>query len=230
MDTVEVRRQKRMAWRRPFAAALCIGGVAGDASAAVIDDRSFFDAIPHTFLDFETTGDGSPVDLADGDLEIMSFKEYDAFGMRWNGLGTAFWGNPSDPDAEAAITAAGSPNHVVGWSNGRAGMFFPSLTVQSVGFSLFVDTSVHVDPIIIHAARFDGSIIETIEFGSSHFDGMIGDIAFGFVGFTLDEPVSDIVFVQVFDFAIDDLHYSNVPAPGSFAIVLPAFLAMRRRR
>ena len=227
MDAMDERRLSQLLSCCALVAAAC---AVSDAVATPISERSFFDVIPHTFLDFETDGDGNLLSGDEGTAEFMNLAEYNAFGMRWNGLGTVFWGNPSDPDVEAAIAAAGSPNHVVGWSNGTAGIIFTDAPMRSIGFSLFVDSNVHTDPIRFDAFRADGTVIESFEFGGAQQSGMIGDVAFGFVGLTLDEPMAGIVFFQTLGFAIDDLHFSTVPSPGGAALAAAALgMAFRRR-
>ena len=226
VDAMEITRCRQVArWCAVVAGMAMTAG----AHADPIDDRSFFDSIPHTFLDFETKADGSPVNVADGAAEIMDFNEYEPLGVRWNGLGTAFWGNDSDPDSEAALAAGGSPNHVVGWANGVPGMVFGE-PIRSLGFALFVNTAFVTEPIEIRASLFDGTIVESVFFDPMAPDGQVGDISFGFVGLTSESPFQSILIFQDDFFSIDDLHFSSVPAPGGVALFSVGVSTLSRRK
>jgi len=56
----------------------------GPEGAFVIDDRSFFDGLEHTFLDFETRGDGTPLAplIPPNSGALMPNDEYADFRLR----------------------------------------------------------------------------------------------------------------------------------------------------
>jgi len=127
-----------------FAAALCACAPAAPPAFAgfVIDDRSFFDGIDHTLLDFETKGDGSPVDLPPLGAQLFSPTEYNNFGVDFEsrdphsfGMG---WGNFPPPNPLCGICqsigAVGSPVNVISGGNDWTMTF--SVPVHAVGIGV----------------------------------------------------------------------------------------------
>jgi hypothetical protein len=231
------------------------GLTAGAAEGAVIiDDRSWFRARDHVFLDFERGGDGTPLGLLPDDVILIPPDEYDAVGLRF--AGTFAWehiGTPPDPNAGAsnAVDAAGSwPTIVVGLGNSWTIEFLTpvhafGLGLVQLGFANEGGPPSEDATSTITAFDAQGAMLgqvtlwlDTLDggFGPIYGGGVYGDqwrtFNYGFLGLATDEPIARLEFTNVRDSIIDDLHFSAIPAPGaSVALGLGVMgMAIRRRR
>ena len=233
-----------------LAFALC----AGADGAFVVDDRSFFDGKEHVFLDFETRGDGTPVDLFFNSGELMSTDEYAASGV----LFTTQWGwqhvgSPPSTGSSIAValeaigswpTAIGGPGDTY-----RIGFITPvhafGIGVVQGGFADQGEPSAEFTSTIT-AFDADGEILGVARLWEDLIDGGTGgvyaggeygdewmNILYGFLGLATEEPIAMLEFTNVRDSIFDDLHFSAVPAPGAgaaFGLLALGALTRRRRR
>jgi len=129
-----------------IAVCVCASASHAFASGVVIDDRSFFDGIETTFLDFETKGDGSPVDLPFLGRELFRDTEYNNFGVDFesrdpNSFGMK-WIDTPPPSADTilgggigdSLDAVGSWPTAIG--GGRDWTMTFSVPVHAVGIGV----------------------------------------------------------------------------------------------
>jgi len=222
--------------------------------AFIVDDRSFFAGEEHVFLDFETRGDGSPVDLGFKEARLMPSDEYSAFGVRfvtqwaWGDMGTPPDENASD---SSAVDIVGSwPTVIGGTSGGTERIEFTTpvhafgIAVVQLGFADWGEPSAEFTS-TIRAFNADGDVLGVVRLWDELIDGQIGNtyaggeygdqwknFLYGFLGLATDEPIAMLEFTNVRDSIFDDLHFSAVPAPGggaAFGLLALGALARRRR-
>jgi len=233
--------------------------VASPAGAGfVVDDRAFFEGIPHTFIDFENRGDGTPLDLGFGEAEFMPVDEYGVQGVligptaAWRKYPPPVAGTPFDDDEPGEIgdahAAVGSQPiaingsdltmhfttlvHSVGIAVVQEGFqsAFPSLE-GSTAMRIFDTAGVEIATVALWGDLIDGG-----------FDGELLDedgnafnrIRYGFLGYASDTPIGRIEFTNTTFSIFDDLHFSAVPVPAPGAGVAFGLLGLgalsRRRR
>ena len=206
------------------------------ADAAIIDDASFFDSIPHTFVDFETRADGSPLPLEEGQFAFAPLNEYIPLGFNSFGMGI-FWEWSADPDVQQALTAGATPTKRLGMfpqESGNYGFLFVDAP-RSVGLFITRETDSSDVPMTITAHTFDGDLIESVTIEGGLIDGVAGSIEYSYVGITSDIGITALTFDApnnlAFAYGIDDLRFSQIPSPGAAPLlVLLASLKQRRRR
>jgi len=209
---------------------------AATAGAAIIDDPSFFDNIPHTFVDFETRDDGSPLPLEEGQSAFAPLDEYFEVGFVAFGMNIA-WEWSADTDVQQALTAGATPTHRLRLFPDEGGDYGFGFVdgPRSVGLFVTRDTRFAPDPMTISAFTFSGDLIDSVTVTSGLVDGVAGSIEYSYIGITSDIGITAIVLDApndlAFAYSIDDLRFSQVPAPGAaIPLALLAALAQRRRR
>lgn len=227
--------------RARCAAALALGALvspvlAGEiASNGVITDKSFFNGLPTTLIDFETRGNGSALSLLEGQTMSLPTSEYSAQGALFSS--GVNWVNDGTPAFNAAQNLAGmGPNAVPSTSVNTFTITFTG-TVRS--FAVWIANNFMVDangPTIV--AR-DGAnqIIRTESFGnqtggSIFVDGRVSVADYGVIGVWSQTPIASVTITKN-TAIVDNLCFSSeIPAPG--VVVLPAIgaavFAVRRRR
>jgi hypothetical protein len=238
-----------------FAVTCLICFAAPTARAAfVIDDRSWFSGRDHVFIDFESRGDGTPLDLFTDDVILLPSDEYAAHGFRFvSQFAWSHAGTPPDPNASFsnAVDAAGSwPTIVSGFDDGWAIEFVTPVRAFGLGLvqggfaneggppsedatstiTAFDAQGAMLGQVTLWLDTLDGG------FGPIYGGGVYGDqwrtFNHGFLGLATDEPIARLEFTNVRDSIIDDLHFSAVPAPGAGAALGLGVMgaAVRRRR
>lgn len=224
--------------RTGWGAALVLAVFAGAPALAdgfVVSDRAFFDAIPHTLIDFETRHDGTPIVVPEGENIPMNFGEYSTLGVAI--FGDPNWANFTSDDLETIQAGHATPHNSLAMFPVSPGdpvgfAFLKSFPVRSFGIFVMMDVSVPTARPTFHISR-DETVIETIVFEGDLVQGRIGDIEFGFVGYTDDEPFAAVLLENFTRPVFDDLHFSAVPAPGAgaaFGLLGLGALTRRRRR
>jgi hypothetical protein len=227
-------------------------GAGAAQGAFVIDDKSFFSGIEHTFLDFESDGSGAPLDLPFKGQRFMSADEYSSSGIVFS-QGSSFWwenvpratccdsANPLGHIGDA-VAAVGSPLTVFGGGVNFAIDF--TSEVHSFGVAVIQDgwTDVPSPDIAPTITAFDasGDELGVVRLWDELVDGGFGGlippeygehyfIPYGFMGLASETPIARIVFTN--GAAFDDLHFSAIPAPGAGAALgLLTLGALARRR
>src|SRR5262245_66420189 len=83
--------------------ALAAATACATAQASVISDASFFNAIPTTVINFETDGNGSAINLIQGQSQAMPLDAYSSLGVAF---GTQIrWVNDGNVAFDAAQAA-----------------------------------------------------------------------------------------------------------------------------
>jgi len=202
------------------------------AGGFIISDPAFFDAIPHTLIDFETRQDGTPVIVDEGKATSMANDAYNTLGVLI--FGAPAWVNFTSDDIEAIQEQHASPKNSLALFAVSPGDpvgigFVPP--VRSWGLFITMDVSVERPRPVFNV--FSGDTFRTsITFEGDLVQGRLGDIEYGFVGYTSDEPFDAIVMENFTRPAYDDLRFSAIPAPGAgaaFALLGLGALTRRRR-
>lgn len=200
---------------------------AGSAAAGVIDDRGFFDPHPHTTIDFESRGDGSPLSLIDGQTLAMPADEYASQGVTFSPH--VHWVNDGNAAFDAAQFLGGSP--VVAIPSAQVDVFDIIFGVPVRAVGMFVVNNRDVDPNgpVFTAYDAGGAIIGTAAFGAPFIDGSMGIADYGFMGILAGQDIARLSVSK--DAAIlDDLIFSPVPAPAAASLLALAAAAHARRR
>jgi len=220
-----------------FGGAACfIGANTAAGSARIVTDQTFFDRIPHVFLDFETRGDGTPWNLDDTEAFVSLGDEYSAQGIRL-GAAAYLFGNPPPSDLNDALAAVGTPNVLIGVDPDGPGVT-PSFVFssdfgngQSFGFAFIRNTALDS---ALTLTLVDDQSQAIASFGQEDFLtlGRFGDFEYGLAWMTSDAPFRAILmesnnFNGLF---FDDLRFSRVPAPGGTALLTLGLGAVLRRR
>ena len=228
--------------------------ICADASGAfVIDHRAFFSGIEHAFLDFESRGDGTPLNLAPLQVASIPRDEYASVGIRFaTDFAWAHVGTPPDPNASLsnAVEATGSWPTVIGsfgseWTiEFTAPVHAVGMGVVQIGFDeIGVPPSEDVTT-TIRAFDAAGFLLGTVTLWADRVDGRFGalyeggrygdewrEFNYGFLGLATDKPIARLEFTNASQTLIDDLHVSAVPSPGAgAAFALLGFGALGRRR
>lgn len=233
-----------------FAALVAAGLLAVAAQAGpvqVIDDRSFFDKIPHTLIDFETRGDGTSFAFSGpGDFTTIHPNEYAPQGVMISATappGTLLSPAVSlSPDAEPNRTwfesSASSPNFLIHLArNGEMRLDFPT-HVRALGISALSIAAPNSGPVsllafdtndqLIGEVLLGGNLIDGVVLGSSH--NLPFDYEIGFFG--IHSPSRPIAYALIHEdlASFDGLHFSVVPEPATWVgLALFAAYCARRR-
>ena len=206
-----------------------------DAPCALAEARpdiDLFNSIPHTLIDFETRGDGTPVGLPQGQTDTFDHDEYISFGVRFGGFRPR-WANPSAPEVDAAQTIGGSGEIFLSLNASLASppvMVFPD-RIRSVGFFFVLDNTIIRPTPMTVLVSLSGEIVEQVLIDESFVTGTIGFIDYGWVTITRPEDFSAITFLHNEGVIFDDLRFSNIPSPGAAPVLILAVVpvALRRR-
>jgi len=207
----------------------CAPAIAG---GRVLDDASFFDRVPHTLIDFETRQDGTPLEIPEGEVLSMANDAYNTLGVLI--FGAPAWINFTSDDLEAIQEQHASPKNSLALfavSPGDAVGMNLRPDTRSWGIFITLDVSVERPRPTFHFGR-SGEVFQTVVFEGDLVQGRLGDIEYGFLGWTDDTPFSAVLFENYTRPAFDDLRFSAIPAPGAgaaFALLGLGALTRRRR-
>jgi len=227
--------------RRGAAAVLVWCTLSGSAlagelgSSGIITDKSFFNGLPNTLIDFETRGNGTPLVLIDGQTMSLPTSEYSAQGALFSS--GVNWVNDGTPAFNAAQNLAGlGPNAVPSTAINTFTITFTG-TVRS--FAVWIANNFMVDANGPSITARDGSnqIIRTESFGnqtggSPFVDGRVSVADYGYIGIWSQTPIASVTITKN-TAIVDNLCFSSeVPAPGVVALpaIGAALFATRRRR
>jgi len=256
MGVRAIRNVQRGSWSLAATAVLFAQPASG---AFVIDDRSFFNGLEHTFIDFETDGDGNPLDLGLDEVRRQRMNEYASIGFVYDDRGVA-WADTPPPSADFGIPPEGNIGDAHAAMGSRPVAIGPT-TIQ--GFAIHFTTPVRAvglglaqkrfpasndpNPIItstIRAFNDAGDELGVVRFWGDLIDGQFGFVwaeldgeewrsfTYGFMGLATSEPIARLEFEHVQNSIFDDLHFSAVPAPGAGTVfgLLGIGALVRRRR
>jgi len=242
-------------------ASLAVVGAVGLVSAApaafVIKDRSFFNGLEHTFLDFETDGAGNDLPLGfhaalqrQDEYASRGFV-YDERQVHWRETPVpgADLGLPPEGNLGDAHQAMGSRRVAIGGATAAGWSINFTEPVRAFGLGIVQARFPfgEPDPILtstIRAFNADGEEIGVVRFWDDLIDGQFGsvwtefegeplrDFLYGFMGLATSEPIARLEFDETnFQSLYDDLHFSAIPAPGAGAVfALLGLGALTRRR
>jgi len=227
--------------------------------AFVIDDRSFFNGLEHTFVDFETDGDGADLELGFLEARRQRMDEYASLGFVYDDRGVA-WTDTPPPTADAGIPpeggigdahqAMGSLQVAIGGTTIAGWAIHFTTPVHAIGIGLAqkrFPASNEPNPLItstIRAFNAGGDELGVVRFWGDLIDGQFGFVwaeldgeewrsfTYGFMGLATSEPIARLEFEHVQNSIFDDLHFSAIPAPGAgaaFALLGLGALVRRRR-
>jgi hypothetical protein len=223
-------------------------------AAFVIDDRAYFAGTDHAFLDFESNGDGDPLNLFFKELRFMPSDEYANQGIQFHG--PMAWADPGPtPGVGAslsdAIDAVGSwPTVITSTQSGAAFELEFLVPVRSFGFGVAQQAFVHFgEPsadytTTITAFNAVGEVIGVTQLWDETIDGGTGNVYaggvygeqwrvwnYGFLGLATDEPIARLRFDNAWQSVFDDLHFSAIPAPGAgVTLGVVGLMGVGRRR
>lgn len=196
----------------------------------VIDDRSFFENIPHTLIDFESRMNGTPIILNEGQVLHVLPGEYRPLGVAFEGSadpGVLRIGNAASAHFDVAQEIIGSLDNSVAHP-GRQG-WFDILFVDSVfAFGISIINRSDGFPVELLAFDSDDQLLSTTSFTGSLIDGAVDGSLFGNAfsqqyGFAGAYDASGrIQRVRVMEdlTGLDDLHFAVVPEPLTLVLVL----------
>lgn len=206
------------------------------ADAAIINDRTFFDSIPHTEINWESRGNGDPVlngsniPLINGETFPMPLTEYAAQGITF--LDQVNWVNDGNGSFDAAqLVGGGSP--ILSIPSANIDFFRIRFDVPIRGFAFFVANNRVDDPTgpVIVAKDINGNVLETINWGPTFIDGSVGVADYGYFGLQTQALIRTIEISKQ-SAILDNFIYAEIPSPGAaFALLLTgAGLGARRVR
>lgn len=199
-------------------AALAILAMATVAQAGPIYDASFFDSIPHTLIDWETDGNGNPVELNQGMRRAMPADEYASEGISF-GQGI-FWVNDFSPDFDAAQEIGGSPDIAIPGASENEIVLNFLVPTRAFGVWVINNTVVNETP-WFEVRDTSGGFIGVAAFVGPAIDGVIGIAEYGFLGFVATVEIGSVRLVEDAT-AFDDLRFSPVPEPATLILLLAA--------
>jgi len=207
------------------------------ADARIVTDQTFFDRIPHVFLDFETRGDGTPWNLDDTEAFVSLGDEYLPQGILLGGAAYLF-GNPPPSDLNDALAAVGTPDVLMGidpnTSNSTPTIAFSrdfGNLGRSFGFAFIRNTALD-SALTLTLVDEQEQVLASFTQDDFLTLGQVGDFEYGLAWMTSDTPFRGVIFSSNnFDgLFFDDLRFSRVPAPGGTALSACAGLMATRRR
>jgi len=211
------------------------GAGSARAEATIVTDPTFFDRVPHALIDFETFGDGTPVVLPEGGVDIRFGDEYIPQGLLL-GLADYLYGNPSNIDElEAAHMAVGSGDILMGFERQGASdppaMAFTNGPARSFGFA-FVRNTARDTAMTLTLIDVQGELITFFTQDDFVTLGQVGDLEYGFAWMTSDTPFRSVVFnANTFNGVFfDDIRFGAIPSPGTGVVVVAGLVAAHRHR
>lgn len=196
--------------------------------AVVLSGPEYFDAIPHTFVDFETDGSGTPVLLAEGQSRLMSSTEYAALGFTFDA--GASWLNDGGSSTAQAQAIYGGGYNVMKFPYQNIFSIYLTTPIDSFGFWLMKSNSYVNDPLFeAHTYGPDG-LIESAEFSGDLIDGSIGVIDYGFLGIAADQPITRIDITTDQTLTLDNFMFVPVPEPATLLLLGIGGLTFRKRK
>lgn len=208
--------------------AVAVTAMAGSALAAPITDRSFFDDLSPTVIDFETDGSGAGMNLIQGQIQTLPANEYSSLGVRFNQ--NIAWVNDGNAQFDAAQILAATP--VVSIPSSQFNSFSVLFDVPVEAFGMFVANNRAADQVgpSFTAYDADGMVIETVTWGNEFIEGGFSLVDYGFMG--ISSPGVLIARVEISKQAaiLDDLTFAVIPAPGAMGVLAGAGLIGARRR
>ena len=211
----------------------------------VIDDRSFFDNIPHTLIDFSTRGNGTAwPPLTPGQTFGFSEAEYTSSGVRISTASNSPFvprvaRSPDSGAIPVALEQAGSaPFYISEFAADGYLRFDFEEPIQAFGIAVLRTAGSNVGPVLLEAIDMNGAMLGMIPFEGDLVDGVVNgtpfggtfDIEYGFLG--IQSPGISIATVFLYDDSAryDDLHFSIIPEPATWlGIALFAVLCASRR-
>jgi len=200
----------------------------------VIDDRSFFDNIPHTLIDFETRGDGSAWGVPPGNIIRVAPDEYAPLGARiTQSIGPVHYTIARTFDTGVGrdlLEVAGSVSHyLVDFAiDGFVRIEFTT-NVNAFGLATIRSLASDSGPIIKDVFDTQGALVDTASFLPSLVDGIIlgmdptssnDDYEHGFFGVYSPEFMIGSILIREDRALFDDLHFAVVPEPCSALLLL----------
>lgn len=215
-------------------AAAAIALASADAGAGIINNKSFFNSLPTTTINFETTGAGAAVPLVDGQTLTMPTSAYQNLGVLFQS--PIAWVNDGGIDFDIAQFIGGSPDNSIPSSAVASLVIQFTTPVRSVGF--FVANTYSVDGVgpTFVARDAQGNILQSVSFGtqtgaSQFVAGRVGTADYGFMGLTSVTPIATLSISKQAAILDDLMFSSQIPAPASaLALGALAFWAGPRRR
>ena len=201
----------------------------------VIGEKSFFDFVPHTLIDFETRADGTDPFFGAGPTEIvhMPETEYAPFGFQFSEASDVGWIKVHRDGVQDVLASGGSPEIFAGVGSGDEAVIEFLVPVRAFGlFALSERLAFFPFPPPSGLRVFDteGNLLDEFLLEGDLLDGQIGFFEFGFMGYASDVDIGRVEVVRNTVFGIDDLFFSAVPAPGGAAVMALGALGAGRRR
>lgn len=206
------------------------------ANAAIVTDRTFFDAFPYHEITWELRGNNEPVlnatsdPLINGETFPMPLTEYASQGITF--LDQVNWVNDGNGSFDAAqLVGGGSPTLSIPSAN--VDFFRIRFDIPIKGFAFFVANNRVDDPTgpTIVAKDVNGNVIETINWGPAFIDAALGSADYGYFGMQTNTLIKTIEISKQ-SAIFDNFIYSEVPGPApAFALILAgAGIGARRSR
>jgi hypothetical protein len=212
--------------------------VSGSASASIIDDKSDFVG-DFTVIDFETWGDGTPIELEPLEAISISSFAYASLGMTITASDVLLIGRVTADQTTIGLAATGSPPNILGVF-GRHGWVRLDFDVPVNAVGLSVLNWSNGDPVALWFYDSADMLLESVAFNGQVVDGTIQgtgfgnpfDIDYGFVGAFC--PNGQIAYAVATDdlTVFDDLHFGVIPEPTTLVFLVFGSLAVvsTRRR
>lgn len=210
----------------------------------VIDDRSFFNNIPHTLIDFETRGDGSAWGVPPGNIIRVAPDEYAPLGARiTQSIGPVHYTIARTFDTGVGrelLEVAGSfPHYLVDFAiDGFVRIEFTT-NVNAFGLATIRGLAATSGPVFLNAFDTDGLLLDAVAFDTPFVDGvMMGadpfssddDFEYGFFGVYSPGSAIGSILILEDESSFDDLRFGVVPEPATWlGITLIAFLCGSRK-
>jgi len=196
--------------------------------AVVLSGPEYFDSKSHTFVDFETDGDGATVLLAEGSSRLMPSDEYASLGFTFDS--GASWLNDGGTSTEQAQAIYGGGYNVMKFPYQNIFSIYLSTPIDAFGFWLMKSNSYPNEPIFEAYTYGIGGLIETAEFSGDLIDGSVNTIDYGFLGIAADEPITRIDITTDYTLTLDNFMFIPIPEPTTLLLVGLGGLLFRKRK
>lgn len=206
---------------------LVAAGIAGTASAAVIDNVSALGSST-VRINFETNGAGAPIVLIQGATQVLPANEYASLGVIFDR--DLKWVNDGNALFDAAQTLQGSPVTAIPSSQINTFTINFTIPVYGVGFNV-INNDVLATSAPVFVANYAGGGSETATWGAQFKDNVLANtVSYGFMGFSGSRAITSITVTKSAA-TLDDLTFTSVPGPAGLAVAgVAGMLASRRRR